>query len=333
MPPATAASITSLTVVPYARLIVRRSSSGRWVQARRRSGESCPLSTLAGAARSSWLSARVTRSAPAAACRGRGGGRARRAQRPAQQVELLTEQVAQPARQQPLAHRVPAPRASRRARTAAGSGVGSSSSERELDRREAVDHAVMGLADDREAALPPCPRRSTSPTAGGRGAAASTSPRRRGRRAAPAPSRRDDRPRRRGRRSTPARAGRAEPTRASGGSAARAPAAARCDRGAPGSSAAGRRRAPRTPRPSPRACARSASPPRGTTRRAPTAARCSFRQRQSRLERAGRRRPGWALRDRHARDGADARYLPPPPLGRERELDQPVEVRAQRRRS
>ncbi len=64
MPPATAASITSLTLVPYVRLTIRRSSSGRSAHARRRSGDSERLSALAGAlCRSEWLSARVTRTA------------------------------------------------------------------------------------------------------------------------------------------------------------------------------------------------------------------------------------------------------------------------------
>src|SRR5438874_2230042 len=47
MAPVTAASMTSLTVVSYVRFTFCRSSSGRWVQARRRSGESAPLIELA----------------------------------------------------------------------------------------------------------------------------------------------------------------------------------------------------------------------------------------------------------------------------------------------
>ena len=45
---------------------VRRSSSGRWAQAKRRSDDSCPLSTLVGAGRRSWSIARIARIAPEA---------------------------------------------------------------------------------------------------------------------------------------------------------------------------------------------------------------------------------------------------------------------------
>ena len=66
MAPVTAASMTSLTVVSYVRFTFCRSSSGRWVQARRRSGERAPLIELAGAARTAWPSARpILSAAPA----------------------------------------------------------------------------------------------------------------------------------------------------------------------------------------------------------------------------------------------------------------------------
>ena len=153
------------------------------------------------------------------------------------------------------------PRASRRSPPGSGAGRQASGSRwpglgrgveqqrAELDRGEPVDHAVMGLADQREALAPRVPRRSTSPTADGRGAAASTSPRRRARAADRVPSRRGGRPRRPRRRSTPGRAGRTAPGRASGGSAARARAAARCARAARRSTAAalGGRREHRDP--------------------------------------------------------------------------------------
>ena len=145
--PATAASSTSLTVTPYAFLIARSSSSGRRAVARWRSGEPGSLSALDGATGSTApASARAVRSPKA----GSASGERASASGSRRSAELLACAV-------PGAAGHELERVGRRGGAPVGVvrrlrlGLDVEQQRAELDRRKAVDHAVVGLADEPDA--------------------------------------------------------------------------------------------------------------------------------------------------------------------------------------
>ena len=187
----------------------------------------------------------------------------------------------------------------------AGSGVGSSSSERELDRGKTVDHAVMGLADDRQTPVrgvladPHLPKRAVATQRYRHHLVDQTVERAR----CPVDVPID----REGGIVDPLGGVEAERHRCQLLPVAWSAVDPQlgCDRAARRSSAAVRRRRARTAPPSRRACARSASRPRGTRRRAPTVAGCSFGDQRLSLDRA---QPAGAARALRGRTAAGERW-------------------------
>ena len=333
MPPATAASTTSLTLVPCVRFTSRRSASGRshprqaaqWRErpvehARRCAAERVAQRTGHAQQRRRRCPARRPRaSAPRA-----GGQRSSPSCSPRGRVRRARAGAPRWA---------PAAVASRRARTRRRLTRRVQQHRAEFDRGDAVDHAVVGLAHDRERRRIRVPGRSTSPTAGGRGAAASTSPGRPDRATGPAPSRRGGRSRRPGRRSTRACARRAAPARASGDSAARAPTRRSMWRRSCAKLGSRRPRPTRELRDPAHVHVRAGRlhcEERSIQSGHPRAAHRD--QLQSSSRGAGASGPPRDAGARHAVRRAGARKLAPAPVGGERELHQPIEVRAQRRR-
>ena len=146
-PPVAAASATSLTVPPSARLMALRSSSGASATAKRRCLPIGPLSDVCGAARTS------LRSRSSASARPRRGNSA---------SSVGCRTASTPARRpcSSAAGRCVSPAPSSPAGGASGAGgprgrVGGRVEQevRHVDRADAVDHAVMGLARQRPAAV------------------------------------------------------------------------------------------------------------------------------------------------------------------------------------
>ena len=128
---------------------------------------------------SEWLSARVTRRLAEAASRAARAGEATARHRQRSRPSCWPRRSRTPPIKQLLGARL-GRRTPLVVRVGGCLGCGVEQQRGELDRGDTVDHAVVGLADESDLPFVSCPRRSTSPTADGRGAAASTSPHRRG---------------------------------------------------------------------------------------------------------------------------------------------------------
>ena len=153
-PPATTLSTTSLTVPPKAFLISLNSDSSLRISTSRRCG---PIGTFSGVSGAGFRPAHATSATPSTASRATCSdvpGSRRRPQRPPRERERQLHQAADPARGERCRARL----GLRRPRLALvrqrrRHGIEVEQHGREVDPRHAVDQRVMGLRDQREAAV------------------------------------------------------------------------------------------------------------------------------------------------------------------------------------